>query len=96
MLLNMEINQAIESLIGKTISAFDTWNNDYFSFNIGEITFISNGHVRLVAVKDTSVPWFHHSVEMKKNAFEKLVLNGKSVDSQIIEGCIIQQVYELK
>lgn len=96
MLLKMEIKQAIESLIGKTINAFDTWNNDNFSFNIGEITFLPNGRVRLVAVKDTSVPSFHHSVEMKKNAFEKLVLNGKSVDSQIIEGCIIQQVYELK
>ena len=93
--MELTLDKLTKEVIGKTISAFDSWSGHLERFIIGEIAFKIDGFVRIYPKDDKRNSTFHTYIEIKRDVFERLVENNKAVGSTMIDGCVAQNVYDL-
>lgn len=94
--MEITLEKLTRDVIGKRVSATDTWYGDYTSFEIEEVAFKLNGMVRIMPKDKSESLAFHTFIELKREIFEKLIENKNAVDSTMIDGCLVQKMYELK
>lgn len=93
--MEITLEKLTRDVIGKHISAVDIWEGDRAYFIIGEIAFKIDGFVRIVPKNKKETAAFHPYIEIKREVFDKLVENKKAVDATMIDGCVVQWIYEL-
>lgn len=94
--MELTLDKLTKEVIGKKIYAFNTWNGENISFVIFEISFKNNECVYIKPKEKEKVSAWYNYISMKREVFLQLVENNKAVDATMIDGCIVQNNYELK